>query len=104
MALTRQLIEITFGNAMTQARQLDQCAEDMLRVANNNMGNIKGDISAAWQGESANAYIQKMDLTAGNIVKTAQRLQEIAQTLRTVANIFRNTELRAIELAEQRTY
>ncbi|MBQ6839678.1 MAG: WXG100 family type VII secretion target [Oscillospiraceae bacterium] len=104
MALTRQLIEITFGNAMAQARQLDQCAEDMLKVANSNMGSIKGDISAAWQGESANAYLQKMDLTAANIVKTARRLQDIAQTLRNVATIFRNTELRAIELAEQRTY
>ena len=104
MALTRQLIEITFGNAMTQARQLDQCAEDMIRVANSSMGNIKGDISAAWQGESANAYLQKMDMTSANIIKTAKRLQEIARTLRSVATLFRNTELRAIELAEQRTY
>lgn len=102
--MTRQMIEITFSSAMSQARQLDQCAEDMLRLAGTNLETIKSDISMAWQGDSASAYIGKMDLTAANIQKTAQRLQDIASTLRTVATIFRNTELRAIELAEQRTY
>lgn len=102
--MTRQLIEITFGNALSQARQLEQCAEDMLRVANTNMESVKGDLSAAWEGESANAYMRKMDTTAANIAKTARRLQDIAATLRRVAQIFRNTELKAIELAEQRNY
>lgn len=102
--MTRQTIEITFSSAMNRARDLDQCAEDMLRLAGTNMESIKSDISMAWQGDSANAYIGKMDLTAANIRKTAQRLQEIASTLRTVATTFRNSELRAIEIAEQRAY
>ena len=102
--MTRQIIEITFGNAMTQANQLDQCAEEMLQLANRSMETIKGDIGMAWQGTSAEKYIQKMDLTAGNIRKTAARLQQIASTLRQVARVFRNSELRALELAEQRTY
>lgn len=102
--MTRQLIEITFGNAITQAKQLDACADDMMRLANSSMSSIKGELNAAWQGESANAYINKMDLTAENIVKTANKLYQIADTIRKVAQIFRTTELRAIELAEQRTY
>ena len=102
--MTRQLIEITFGNAMQQARQLDQCAEDMLRLANGNMESVKSDLASAWEGTSAEAYIRKMDTTASNIRKTANRLKDIANTIRTVARIFRNTELRAIELAEQRSY
>ena len=102
--MTRQTIEITFSSAMSRARQLDQCAEDMLRLANSNMETVKRDISMAWQGDSASAYIGKMDLSAANIRRTAQRLQEIASTLRTVATNFRNSELRAIEIAEQRSY
>lgn len=102
--MTRQIIEITFGNAIAQANQLDQCAEDMLQLANRNMETIKGDIGAAWRGTSAEKYIQKMDLTAANIRKTAAKLQQIASTLRQVARVFRNSELRAIELAEQRTF
>lgn len=102
--MTRQLIEITFGNAMTQANQLDACADDMVRLANNSISSIKGDLNAAWQGDSANAYLAKMDTTAQNMLKTADRLYQIADTIRSVARIFRNTELRAIELAEQRSY
>lgn len=102
--MTRQLIEITFGNAMTQANQLDACADDMLRLANGSLSGIKGDLNAAWQGDSANAYMAKMDTTAANMRKTAEKLHQIADTIRSVARIFRNTELRAIELAEQRSY
>lgn len=102
--MTRQLIEITFGNALTQANQLEACADDMMRVANGSIGGIKSELGAAWQGDSANAYIAKMDLTAENITKTANKLYEIAETIRKVARIFRDTELKAIELAEQRTY
>lgn len=102
--MTRQMIEITFGNALTQANQLDACADDMVRLANNSLGGIKSDLSAAWQGESANAYIGKMDTAAQNMLATAEKLRQIADTIRSVARIFRTTELRAIELAEQRTY
>lgn len=102
--MTRQLIEITFGNAMSQANQLDACADDMMRLANSSMAGIKNEINMAWQGDSANAYLAKMDITANNIVTTANKLHQIAETIRTVARIFRDTELRAIALAESRTY
>ena len=102
--LTRQLIEITFNNAIAQANKLDDCADDMLRLANREIADIKNDIHLVWQGDSANAYMDKMTITAANIVTTARKLQETAKTIRSVANIFRNTELRAIAIAEQRTY
>lgn len=102
--MTRQLIEITFGNAMNQANQLDACADDMTRLANSSIAGIKSDLSAAWQGDSANAYMAKMDTTAQNMLKTADKMRQIAETIRSVARIFRSSELRAIELAEQRSY
>lgn len=102
--MTRQLIEITFGNAMSQANQLDACADDMMRLANSSMTGIENEINMAWQGDSANAYLNKMDITASNIVTTANKLHQIAETIRGVARIFRDTELRAIALAEARTF
>lgn len=104
MALTRQMIEITFANAIAQAKEIDECAQEMLRVANSGLGGIKSELGSAWQGDSADAYLRKVDVSASNITKTAQRLQDVAQTLRSVAEIFRDTELKAIEIAEQRTY
>lgn len=100
MALTRELIEITFGNAITQAKVLDACADDMERLASSNMKNIEGEISAAWQGANASNYLMKMDNLEQNIIQNANQLRSIANSLRRIARIFRETELRAIDIAK----
>ena len=100
--MTRQLIEITFGNALTQASHLDDCADEMRRLAAQHMADIENEIRGSWEGDSAEAYISKMDLTARNILATAQKLERMASTIRRVAYIFRDSELRAIEIAERR--
>lgn len=102
--MTRELIEITFGNAVTQANQIDSCADTLEQLSRSNLAGINNEILAAWQGEAANAYIGKVELTAENIQVTARKLREIARTLRKIAQIFRTTELKALEIAEQRTY
>lgn len=98
------MIEITFGNAIAQAEQLENCADTMVQLSRTNLGNIKTDITAAWEGQSAGAYLSKLDLTADNIIRTANKLYEIAGTLRRVARIFRTSELKVLEVAEQRTF
>ena len=102
--MTREFIEITFGNALTQAKQLDICADSMEQVARSSLGTVESDLRATWEGVNADAYVQKLDLTAERIMKTAAKLREIAQTLRRVAQIFRESELKALDIAQQRTY
>ena len=102
--MTRQMIEITFGNAIAQANQLETCADEMVALANRRMADIKNNILTAWQGESAMAYIEKMDLTGDGILATANKLYQIARTVRETARQFRDAELRAIEIAQQRSY
>lgn len=102
--MTRSVIEITFGNAMAQANQLDQCAETMEQLIRGDLVSIKDGVRCAWEGEACNAYISKMDLTSENMAKTAKKIRDIADTLRRVARIFRDTELRALAIAEQRTF
>lgn len=98
------MVEITFSEALRQARRIEACADDMSRVANTNLPGICSEIGDAWQGDSAGAYLSKVETSAGNIATTANRLYEIARTLQTVARIFRDSELAAIELAERRDY
>lgn len=102
--MTRRMIEITCQNTLAKARQLESCAETMQRLANSNLAGIKNEILAAWQGAEADAYVGKLELTADNILTTAQKLNNIAATLRKITEIFRTTELKALEIAEQRTY
>lgn len=98
------MIEITFGNALAQAREIEACADSMTQLAKTSLPGVKNELSAAWQGDSANNYMAKVDMTSANIARTAERLYQIAETLRSVARIFRDSEIRALELAEQRTY
>ena len=100
--MTKQLIEISFGNAMTQAKQLETCADDLMNVARRNLSVIKVEIGDAWRGKSADMYLEKMDTVTGNMIKTANKLYKTAETLRRVANTFRDTELRALELVAQK--
>lgn len=102
--MTRDFIEITFGNAIAQAKELDACADSMESIAKGQLCTIQGNLSGSWQGENANEYFQKMDLTGNNILATAEKLRQIAETLRKVARIFRETETKALEIATQRTY
>lgn len=102
--MTRNMIEITFGNALMQANQLDECAETMRKLANSELESVSTGLRVAWQGEAANAYLEKMVLTQANMIKTSAKLTEIAETLRKIARVFRESELKALEIAEQRTY
>lgn len=102
--MTKELIEITFGNAMTQAKELDACADTMEHLAKSSLVQIQRDMSAAWQGENANNYFAKLLQTEENISQTADKIRDIADKLRRVATIFRTSELRALEIAKQRTY
>jgi uncharacterized protein YukE len=100
MALSARKIEITFQNAINQARILEECADEMEALVNSNVPDLCSELHSAWQGESAEAYINKLNLCGGNIAKNAQQLRAIAQTIRYAARRFREAELRAIELAK----
>ena len=102
--MTRTMVEITFAEALRQAGRIEACADDMDRLARTNLPGICSELGDAWRGESASAYLAKVETSAGNITATASRLHEIAQTLRTVARIFHDSELAAIALAERRDY
>lgn len=102
--MTKQLIEITFNSAMNQATKLDNCAASLRRIASSDISATRADLLAAWEGDNANAYVSKLDLTSGNILETAKKLENIASTLRSVARTFRDAELKALEIATLRSY
>ena len=102
--MTREIIEISFGNAMAQARELDACAKCMELLVKSSLGDIQNEMALTWQGNNANEYFNKLNITGDNILKTAKKLRDIAETLRRVARIFQETETRALEIARQRTY
>lgn len=102
--MTKELIEITFGNAMAQAKELESCADSMDSLVRGSLSSLQSEMALNWQGESASAYFQKVDLTGNNILKTAEKLRNIAEVLRKTARLFKDAETKALEIAQQRTY
>ena len=102
--MTKEIIEITFSGAMTHAKKLDECATEMDRIAKNRIGSIRGDLCVSWQGDSAEAYVAKLEEVARNMQETAKKMRDSAQKIRKVAEIFRKTELGALEVLQQCTH
>ena len=73
--MTKELIEITFGNALAQAKELETCADSMENLVRGSLSSIQSEMALSWQGENANAYFQKVNLTGNNILKTAGLLR-----------------------------
>lgn len=98
------MIEITFGDALAQAKELETCADSVEQLAKSRIPELNSELGTFWQGSAANAYGLKLAYTARNIQGTAEQLREIASVLRRVALVFRESELHALEIATQRTY
>jgi uncharacterized protein YukE len=97
-------IEMDYRNAMNQARELDQLANRLSTQANMTFPGILSEVSSAWQGENANAYLQKAKKLQPRINKAAGDLRRTAQTIRTVAQNTYRAEKRAYEIAMERVY
>lgn len=97
-------IELNFQQAKQQAAQLESLAGRLENLAKNDLDGTMQQLSVAWKGESASAYMQKGQRLEGKIVQTARELKRTAQTIRSTAERTYRAEMRARELARQREY
>lgn len=95
-------IQIDFNVACAQAKKLEDCAEEMKRLANQKMSNAIDEMSAGWKGESATAYFKKADAVKKNIIATSETLYTVANSIRTQAKRIYDAEREALRIAEQR--
>lgn len=96
-------IQIDFDEACAQAKKLEDCAEEMKRLANQKLANTLKEMSTSWKGESAAAYFAKADTVRKNIAATSEFLCSIANSVRTQAKRTYDAEMEALRLAEQRS-
>lgn len=97
-------IELNFRQAKQQAEQLESLAKSLENLAKNDLDGTLRQLSSAWKGESASAYMRKGERLEEKIIQTAEDLQRTAQTIRSTAQRTYNAEIRARELAKQREY
>ena len=97
-------IYMNYKQAVQQADRLQDQAEQLRRIADNRMGDLMQRVNANWRGESADAYLAKCTAMQEKVDRTARSLTNTANALRRAAQRTYNAELRALEIARQRTY
>lgn len=93
-------IAIDFVRVMLQAQQLEELAEELRREGQDRLGGAFSEVSSAWKGEAAEAYLRKGNAYQEKIVKTANELSQTAAALRSAAKRLHDAEQHAIELAK----
>ena len=93
-------IEINFQAAQMQAKKLEDIADDMKRLADQQLANTIQEMSACWKGEAATAYFGKADKVKQDIAATAKTLHTIAASIREEAKRIYDAEMKAVALAQ----
>jgi uncharacterized protein YukE len=85
-------LSLDYNKAQRQAQSLEQCAEDMLRQSRE-VGSIIADIRRVWQGETANAYIRKLQTLETELRENANKCSKDAIDFR--------SKIRAVRTADE---
>lgn len=99
---TASQIKFDFQQAKKRAAELEEIAEDMRRLAKSDLENTMGNLSAAWKGDSSRQYLTKAARLQEEITATSRDLNNIADTIRRIAAIIYDAEMKALQIATQR--
>ena len=95
---TKQEIEIDFKRAIEQAQELEHLAEDLSRVANNEVESALLVLKNNWRGDSGGSIELAGRKTIGEIYGTADDLMQIARNIRSVAEVVYRAEKKAADI------
>jgi WXG100 family type VII secretion target len=96
-------IALDFNKAKTQASKLEEISRKV-KQERNNLESAKKMISSSWKSDNSNAYLNKIAVVENELSNIEKNLNQIASTVRTIAQNTYNSEKKAITLANQRTY
>ena len=96
-------IYFNYNQAIEQAKQLDEVAEQLTNAANRDMEDLLNDVSRAWKSDSAPQFLKKGQKVEGDMRTTARNLKNIASAIRTIAKRIREAELTAWRIANERS-
>ena len=101
---TKRQIEMNFQQAKKQAEALEQLASRLDRLAGRDFAGTMQDVSNHWKGQNATQYLNKASILQSKMQTSAKSLNSIAASIRTAAKRMHDAELRAWQIAQQRTY
>lgn len=101
MAKTQFSITMEYRSAIARADDLDDYVTD-LGEQKERLLECRNGIAENWKADSANSYLQKMDLRIEELSRLITNVQNVAATVRSVAENTYRAETEALQLAQQR--
>lgn len=102
--MTRSEILFNYRQAVRQAEKLENLANRLKKLSQNKMRDTVGQLQGSWQSDHSNQYLSKVHRVSEEIAATAGKVMDIANAVRTTAEAVKNAELRALEIAKNRSY
>ena len=91
-----------FTRATQKAKELDDIADNLSRLADTDLQNTLDGLNNDWKGDNAGEYIKKGFALKEDMDKTVKDIRETAGTIRTVAKNIYDAEMEALRIAEER--
>lgn len=99
---SRHQIQMDFTKATQKAKELDDIADNLSKLADTDLQNTLDGLNNDWKGDNAGEYIKKGFALKENMDKTVKDIRETAGTIRTVAKNIYDAEMEALRIAEER--
>ena len=93
-------IKFNYNQTVTQAKLLDELANDMQNQCCKKMGEICDNIEAAWTGQAAGMYRKYVDGVKDDLLKKAKYIRDTAEFLRNAAKKMQAADAAAKQAAQ----
>lgn len=97
-------IEMDFRKAMRQADHLNEIAERLKTLSDNNLENTLNNISNNWISNASNNFCNKGRKVENDILAIAREIENSAANIRSIARRVYEAEKHAEEIARGRSY
>lgn len=97
-------IEIEYSRAIAQANKLSNTASDLRRMLRVQYNSAVETVASSWSGESARAYLQKLEIVKTKLEKSIKALENLSSSIKKTAKTVLEAERKAAELARKRTH
>ena len=96
------MLEFNFRKAEAQIRMLEELAACVDDLAKNSFADTLQELSAAWKGAGADAYMRKAEKLQNKIQKSAGDLRQTSEEYRFAAAQVRAAEELAVQISLER--
>lgn len=104
MAKTSVQIYCNYLSAKAQANELEEIANDIIKLSDEQLSNEFMYVYLQWTGEASKSYQNRGRILRTQIKDHANELKKAASTIRRVAERVYKTEMEALRIARERKY